>query len=448
MGEKVPAPDKPLPDLYASMDHMGHGGGSMSGMDHSAHGGASSGAMDHSKMDHSKMKGMDHSKMDHSQHGSGKAAAKDPHASHGKNNSAKLLTAPIDFTTQSDAMLKQNAASRDLISPTSGPVLETLSVDNLTALAPTTFPKDAKIHDLKLVLGGDMERYVWHINGKAIQEDRLIFINKGEIIRFTFKNDTMMHHPMHLHGHFFRVLNEQGDKSPSKHTVDVPPHGTRTIEFFANEPGQWMLHCHNLYHMKTGMARVVRYNDFKLTPEMAEHDKNDPHLYEHLYTYSRLEAASNHARAQFKLMRTWDELDLELESANIDGKNFSFEKAWETEGYVVYRRWFSNFFNINLGSDFYNEEAFGVAGVGYMLPLLIETQVLINHEGRFRFDLEKRFQWTKNIFSDAEFTWRPDWGGERDSEFEISLMYGPSWNWAVGLMLTEKSLGFGAHVQF
>lgn len=472
MGEKVPAPNKPLPDLYASMDHMGHGAGSMEGMDHSKMPG-----MDHSKMDHSNHSGgkastghSQHSQAateDHSSHGANpdapttqktKAAANDPHAGHGTSapppmdHSSHTAPAPqdkivggVNFATQSDAVLKQNASARSF---TQNRVLETLSVDALTALMPTTLPKDAKIHELKLVLGGDMERYVWHINGKAIQQDRLLMINKGEVVRFVFQNDTMMHHPMHLHGHFFRVVNDQGDKSPLKHTVDVPPHGTRTIEFYANEPGQWMLHCHNLYHMKAGMARVVRYNDFKLTPDMEAHDKHDPHLHEHLYTYTQLEAASNHAKAQFKLMRTWDELDLELESADIDGKNFSSGNKWETEGDLVYRRWFSNYFNVFGGGSIYDEEGFGIAGVGYILPLLIESRVSVNHEGKFRFDLEKRFQWTKNVFSDAEFTWRPDWGGERDSEFEVTLMYGPRWNWSAGFMFTEKSAGVGAQVRF
>lgn len=523
---KIPAPDKPLPDLYASMDHSAHGGAGMSGMDHSAHGGASPGGMDHSKMDHGQHGSMNantgHSrhteastKEDHSGHGqsapgtattgkanaaaggghSGHGSSKSPpasgdhsghmghtsqsghqmqssssmdhsaHAGHAskpelaktkksvKANGSQSVpnttsSGPIDWSTQSDAMLRQNSAPRDLNAVASKPVIDTLTVDSLTAIEPTTLPKDAKVHDVKLVLGGDMERYVWHINGKAIQQDRLLYINKGEVIRFTFVNDTMMHHPMHFHGHFFRVINANGEKSPLKHTVDVPPHSSRTIEFYSNEPGQWMLHCHNLYHMKTGMARVVRYNDFKLTPEMAKHDEHDPHLHDHLYTHTVLEAASNHAKAQFRLMRTWDELDLELESANIDGKNFSFGEDWETEGDLVYRRWFSNFFNVFGGGSLYDEEGYAMAGIGYTLPMLIESSVSVNHDGKFRFDLEKRFQWTKNVFSDAEFTWRPNWGGERDSEFEVSLMYGPSWYWAAGLMVTEKSVGVGAQIQF
>ncbi len=453
MGEKVPAPSKAPPNMYAGMVHSGHGGGG----EHPGHGAMSK--EDHGgHLNKSAHEGHAEHKMamdivDHSAHGSPASHASHAqastisHAAHSVNKAMVMNPErAIDWSTQSDAQLQQNRASRDLSTPDK--TLETLTVDNISALQPTTFPKDAKVHDVKLVLGGDMERYVWHINGKTIQQDRLLMISKGEVVRFTFQNETMMHHPMHFHGHFFRVINDSGERSPLKHTVDVPPHSSRTIEFFANEPGQWMLHCHNLYHMKTGMARVVRYNDFKLTPEVEEHDAHDPHLHEHLYTHTKLEAASNHAKAGVRLMRTWDEVQVDLETANIDGKNFSLGRDWESEGDVVYRRWFSNFFNVFGGASLYDEKGFGTIGVGYILPLLIDTQVSVNHEGRFRLDVEKRFQWTKTLFSDADFTWRPDWGGQRDTEFEISFMYGPSWNWSAGLMFTEKSAGVGAQIQF
>ena len=433
---KIFAPIKPLPDLYASMDHAGHGGGSISGMDHSAH---SEGApSSHSGMDHGKMSTapVDHSQM----HGH--------HASHSEHGGHQPPPNKIDWSNQADAVLRQNTASRELEPASRRQPIEMLTVDSLKAIQPIIFPKDAKVHDLKLVLGGDMERYIWHINGKAIQQDSLLQINSHEIVRIVLQNETMMHHPMHLHGHFFRVVNDQGERSPLKHTVDVPPHGSRTIEFYANEPGQWMLHCHNLYHMKTGMARIVRYNDYKLTPEMESNAHHDPHHHEHLFNHTQLEASSNHAKAQTRLMRTWDELDFRLESADIEGKNFSFGKQWETEGDLVYRSWLSNFFSVFGGGSLYDEKGYGTVGVGYTLPLLVRTAVSVNHEGRFRFDAEKRFQWTKNIFSDADFTWRPGWGGQRDSEFEVSLMYGPSWAWAAGLMFTEKSGGIGAQIQF
>lgn len=380
MGGKVSAPNKPQPDLYATMDHSAHSDGPD---DHAIH----------------------------------------THTGHGTHGGHEEETKP--------------ALS-----------VGTLTVDELKAQSPTTLPPKAKVTDLKLVLGGDMERYVWHINGKAINEDRNIFINEGDVVRFIFQNDTMMHHPMHLHGHFFRVINKNGERSPLKHTVDVPPHGSRTIEFYANEPGQWMLHCHNLYHMKTGMARVVKYMSYKPSPEIAAHENHDPHLHDHIYTYGLAEAATNHARANFKLMRTRDELDLKLESRSNSEKNFAVEGKWDVEGDLVYRRWYGNFLNFAVGGTHYHEETFGMVGVGYILPMLIETQVFVNHEGKFRLDVEKRFQWTKAVFTEVEYTWRPKWAGKHEGEFEVSLMYGPSWSWSTGLMLTNDSLGVGAQFQF
>lgn len=451
MGEKVAAPAKPQPDMYATMDHShnheSHNNhGDMNPHNHENH----SDMNHHNHGEHNHHKGMDHGSMNYSPH---RPHSKMDHGDH-KKKALKAQTqkheshheAAIDWSNQSDAMLRQNSASRN-INPES-PVLESLTVDSLKSIVPTTLPKEAKVHNVKLSLGGDMERYIWHINGKAIYEDRLLMIQKGDVVRFTFENKTMMHHPMHFHGHFFRVINEHGERSPLKHTVDVPPHQTRTIEFFANEPGQWMLHCHNLYHMKTGMARVVRYSDFKLTPDMEKNDKHDPHRHDHIYNYTMLEAASNHAQMNFKWMRTWDELDFRLEAADIGDKSFKFQDDWEVEGDLFYRRWFSNWFNIFGGGTLYHGEGFGTVGIGYILPLLIETAVSINHEGNFRLDIERRFQWTKTIFTDAEISWRPNWEGKRDREFEISLMYAPTWNWAAGLMLTEKNLGAGIQVQF
>ncbi|MEW6055506.1 MAG: multicopper oxidase domain-containing protein [Bdellovibrionota bacterium] len=331
-----------------------------------------------------------------------------------------------------------------------GKTVETLSVDELRASSSTAFSATAKVHDVKLVLGGDMERYIWHINNKAIHEDRTIVINEGDVVRFTFENSTMMHHPMHLHGHFFRVLNGNGDYSPLKHTVDVPPHMSRTIEFLANEPGEWMLHCHNLFHMNTGMARVVKYSSFTPKHEIAHIQHQDHHLHDPWYFYGNAEAASNHAQANFRFSQTWNEVEARLEGRNTAGKNLSFNEPWEVEGDLVYHRWFNQYFHLMGGGTVFDKKASAVAGIGYLLPMLIETHALVDHRGKFRFDVEKRFQWTKTIFTDADLVWRPNQAHDlgHDFEYEISLMYGPSWSWAAGLMLTDRNIGAGIQVQF
>ena len=130
----------------------------------------------------------------------------------------------------------------------------------------TTLPDSSPRREIRLELTGDMERYVWSFDGKTLSEADMIPVKKGEILRIVFENKTMMHHPLHLHGHFFRVLNGSDDHAPLKHTVDVSPLGTTVIEFLADEEGDWFLHCHILYHMKAGMARIVHYRDWNHPP--------------------------------------------------------------------------------------------------------------------------------------------------------------------------------------
>jgi hypothetical protein len=259
-----------------------------------------------------------------------------------------------------------------------------------------------------------------------------------------------MHHPMHLHGHFFRVLNKNGDFSPMKHTVDVPPHGTRTIEFRADEPGEWMLHCHNLFHMNTGMARVVKYSTFTPNHEIAHIQHHDHHMHDPWYFYGNTELASNHAQGLFRLSQTWNEIEARVETRSTDGKNFSYKDPWEVESDLLYHRWFNQYFHLIAGGLLFDRQLSAAAGVGYLLPMLIESHVLVDHRGKIRLDIEKRFQWTKNIFTDFDVTWRPNQGKEiaHDFEYEASLMYSPSWYWAAGLMLTDRNIGAGIQVQF
>jgi FtsP/CotA-like multicopper oxidase with cupredoxin domain len=310
------------------------------------------------------------------------------------------------------------------------------SVDDIKAKQKTIFPEKPARYDVKLVLNGDMSRYIWHINNKAIHEERTLEIKEGDIVRFTFENQSMMHHPMHLHGHFFRVLNKFGDFSPMKHTVDVPPHRTRTIEFIANEPGEWMLHCHNLYHMKTGMARVVKYSSFTPKKEIADFQKEDPHLHDHSYYYGMLEAASNHAQAKFRASKTWDELDIRIEARQ--------DFHWDGEGDFFYRRWTSQFFSFVFGGVNYGKEDRLIAGFSYTFPFLLKTNWLIDGRGKTRLDVERKFQWTKYIYTDMDFTFRQD----SKMEFEVSLMYAADWNTSAGFKFTEDSTGIGIQYQF
>ncbi len=112
--------------------------------------------------------------------------------------------------------------------------------------------------EINLHLTGNMPKYIWGFNGKKWSESKMLRFKYGERLRINFINDTMMSHPIHLHGMWMDLYT--GDDyatNPRKHTVSVQPAALVTVDITANAPGQWAFHCHLLYHMKAGMFRTV-----------------------------------------------------------------------------------------------------------------------------------------------------------------------------------------------
>jgi CopA family copper-resistance protein len=116
----------------------------------------------------------------------------------------------------------------------------------------------AASRSLDIHLTGNMERFMWSFDGVKMSDhhEPIPFI-EGERVRINLINDSMMSHPIHLHGHFFELVTGKGDRSPRKHTVLVQPGGTARFDFTADALGDWAFHCHLLYHMHAGMMRVV-----------------------------------------------------------------------------------------------------------------------------------------------------------------------------------------------
>ncbi len=111
---------------------------------------------------------------------------------------------------------------------------------------------------LEIHLTGNMERYMWSFDGVKMSDKREpIPFTTNERVRVTLVNDTMMTHPIHLHGHFFELVTGHGDFSPRKHTVNVQPGGKVTFDLTADALGDWAFHCHMLFHMHAGMMRIV-----------------------------------------------------------------------------------------------------------------------------------------------------------------------------------------------
>lgn len=108
-------------------------------------------------------------------------------------------------------------------------------------------------------LSGMMMPYDWRINGRTFSDTQPLTVRQGQHATLTFTNTAMMWHPMHLHGHTFQVMKPDGSVGPRKDTVNVLPNETLTVGLVADNPGIWMLHCHNTYHLEAGMMTSMNY---------------------------------------------------------------------------------------------------------------------------------------------------------------------------------------------
>jgi hypothetical protein len=270
--------------------------------------------------------------------------------------------------------------------------------DNLQSIALTALSEDLPVREIRLELTGDMERYVWSMNGKTLNEADVIKIKRGENVRFILVNKTMMHHPMHLHGHFFRVVNKHGDYSPLKHTFDVPPLGQRIIEFYANEEKDWFFHCHVLYHLKSGMASIVRYEGSELNPQIASIRNN---LFkDHWYFWADASVLTQMTEGQVVF---------------ADTRN-TFRGTWEAgwdedyEAVLTYERYFNRFMQAFAGGVLTDGEQDhrGVIGIRYLLPLMFESTVWVDTEGEARLSLEREIQITDRLYAFGEFQYDTD----------------------------------------
>ncbi len=139
-----------------------------------------------------------------------------------------------------------------------------LKPEDLHSLEPADLPANPK--EIEVRLGGSMRPYRWSINDRYYPDADPVVLDKGEPVRFVFRNRTAMDHPFHLHGHYFHVLGRPGALNlkdpPRKDTVIVPARRDLAIQWRATNPGRWFFHCHIEWHLATGMARVIEIRPF------------------------------------------------------------------------------------------------------------------------------------------------------------------------------------------
>ena len=226
-GARAPVPSLRDPVLLTMTD-MGHGGMDHSGGDHSNMGHATSTG----GMDHGVMKMRDTSSLP-------------PNVAVGPG---------IDMVSANPAdRMGDPGLGLDNVGH------KVLTYRDLTALEPNDYLRKPSRH-MQIHLTGNMERYMWSFDGRKFNAvaDQPIRFAYNERVRVKLVNDTMMAHPIHLHGHFFELVNGADRMhQPQKHTVIVQPGGSATFDLTADEPGDWAFHCHLLYHMHAGMFQVV-----------------------------------------------------------------------------------------------------------------------------------------------------------------------------------------------
>ncbi|WP_316828282.1 multicopper oxidase family protein [Pedobacter miscanthi] len=319
------------------------------------------------------------------------------------------------------------------------PNIVTLNYNMLRAPKKTVLPK-GPIRELKFDLTGNMNRYVWTLDNKTVSESDKILIKKGENLRIILYNNSMMRHPMHLHGHDFRVINGQGDYAPLKNVLDIMPMERDTIEFAATENGgDWFFHCHILYHMMSGMGRVFSYENSPPNPDVPDPklaqrklfwDDRMPHL------MGRVGIESSGSDGQLMLAQTrWS-----LNTMWHLGTNamMGYESETMLGRYVGRNQWLFPYvgfdyhykkFNPDEKNIFGSDERnmFGqisnkenrktiVAGIAYTLPMLIVADARIDGNGKLRFQLGREdIQVSKRL--------RANFMVNTDKEYAAGLRY-------------------------
>ncbi|MCG8591210.1 MAG: multicopper oxidase domain-containing protein [Proteobacteria bacterium] len=304
----------------------------------------------------------------------------------------------------------------------------------LRAPEPTAPADSSPRRDLRLTLTGDMERYTWSFDGRTLSEVDVIPVRRGEVLRIALVNRTMMHHPIHLHGHFFRVLKGAGAHAPLKHTVDVAPMDTTVIEFLADADKEWFFHCHVLYHMKAGMARIFRYEGSE--PDADLRDARRRLLADPVYPSAAATASSHFTEGALALNRTRHELRTEWEIGwqSVDGV--------EHEVQPLYRYHFDRFYRALAGGSLESERDAAVFGVEALLPFLFEGRAWVDTDGEGRFALAREWALTARLHAvgDVEYDTRQKFEGRAGLRWELGHYAALAFDW-------HSEFGFGGGLE-
>ncbi|MBP1163787.1 CopA family copper-resistance protein [Chryseobacterium sp. PvR013] len=346
--------------------------------------------------------------------------------------------------------------------------IKRLSYNILKSPEKTILPTDS-IREMKFTLEGNMNHYLWTLDNKTVTETDKILIKKGEIVRIKLYNNSMMRHPMHLHGHDFRLINSKGEYSPLKNVVDIMPMETVTIEFAANQDGDWFFHCHILYHMMAGMGRIFSYENSKPNPQLPNRKlawKNFIQDNKMTSSMAMLDVASNkiHAETMTMFGPRWANLNEFHSNWNFD----HFEGSAKVGRFLGKFQWALPYAGVrvqknheimerqmaeDMGMDFHGKKTwFGqqkasknkfafMVGMQYVLPMLITADASVDQNGKVLLELSRediplsrRLRGNFSVNSDGEFS-----TGMRyilQKWLSVSGNYDNEMGWGAGVTLT------------
>lgn len=360
-----------------------------------------------------------------------------------------------EITGASNAQLKENKENQYNSNALSDIV--TLNYSMLKSPHNTSLPKDAPTKVLKFELTGNMNRYVWSMDNKVVSESDKILIKKGENVKMIIYNGSMMRHPMHLHGHDFRVLNGQGDNAPLKNIIDIMPMETDTLEFNANMEGDWFFHCHILYHMMSGMGRVFTYQNQAPNPLIPNPKLAQKKLFgedRKFHSMSENDFATNGNDGMVMLQNTRWSIGSEWRLGFND--MHGYESETHIGRYIGKMQWLMPFIGFDwryrkLEKGESEKNLFGQVntkderrqisfGVAYVLPMLITFQSEVYQDGNLRLQLMREdIPLSKRL--------RGEFMVNTDKEFMLGARY--IFNKNMGLRTHyDSDMGFGIGLYF
>ncbi len=300
----------------------------------------------------------------------------------------------------------------------------------------TNFADSIPVKEVLLNLTGNMQRYIWSMNGIPLSETDKIIIKEGEVTRITLNNLTMMHHPMHLHGHFFRVINKNGEYSPLKHTVNVPPMQQVTIEFYGSEYGDWFFHCHILYHMMGGMARVFSYDtprDSKLESYPVSKLVHETNRY---YNWGVADIASQMTAVNIVSSNIRNQFNFSAE--------YGYNKNFETE--FTYERYLYDYFRVFVGinaentlkNNLDNINTTAVVGIRWFTPYMFNLDLRLDNELRPRIGIGRALMLFPRFSVFGYYEYQIDLGWVNDLEGNTNFVQETVWNAGAEYMLSKN----------